>query len=84
MRGTRSAGGSARAAGHAGTDGLVQGSQSAPAEDSLRMVPRGERFPFSICFSSCLRLRRRQIFLGARIEEDDIYVRVKTYAKSEK
>ena len=54
---------------------LVQG---APAEALLRMVQRVERIPFSICFNSGLRRRRRQTFVRTRIEEDAVYIRVKT------
>ena len=60
--------------------GLVQGSQGAPAEASLHMVPRVERFQFSIIFNSFLRRRRRHTFVGTRVEEGDI---TKTDAKSE-
>ena len=51
------------------------------------MVQRVERIPFSICFNSGLRRRRRQTFVRTIIEEDAmiaIYIRVKmTDAKSE-
>jgi hypothetical protein len=48
------------------------------------LVQRVERIPFSICFNSGLRRRRRQTFVRTIIEEDAIYIRVKmTDAKSE-
>ena len=48
------------------------------------MVQQVERIPFSICFNSGLRRRRRQTFVRTIIEEDAIYIQVKmTDAKSE-
>ena len=48
------------------------------------MVPRLELFHFSISFNRCLRRCRRQTFERTRIEQGDIYLRVKTTdAKSE-